>query len=423
MGSIENRGHGSWRVGIQVKTPNGWRWVRETVHVDPSLSLSRQRKEAERALAHLQTQVDAGEKGPSGLGYTVRTWAEEWLCNEVRPNCSPVTYADYHHLLHARILPMLGDVGLARLTPAMLSEWMAQLRVSPRLSTRLREDQLTRPRSPSRDVRPKNDKPLSAKTLLNYYQCLDTMLASAVRLGVIQDNPMTKVTRPRQKRRRVHFLDEEQAVALLRCLKDEPNMCYRAALLLALLCGLRLGEVGELKLSDIDWKRGTIDISRTIKYTPIEGSFVGEPKSEAGLRVIALPAGMMTVLREAKAYQEECKRLAPGVWRGEGWIVHAWDGGQLHHDTPSKWFRRFADAHGFEGVRFHDLRHTHASLLLANNIDVVSVARRMGHGDPSVTLRNYAHALDRRDRDAADQLDALFGNVSLPAAEPPHIDE
>ena len=65
----------------------------------------------------------------------------------------------------------------------------------------------------------------------------------------------------------------------------------------------------------------------------------------------------------------------------------------MHHDTPSKWFRRFADAHGFQGVRFHDLRHTHATILLANNIGVVAVAHRMGHDDPSVTLRTYAHAL------------------------------
>ncbi len=91
---------------------------------------------------------------------------------------------------------------------------------------------------------------------------------------------------------------------------------------------------------------------------------------------------MMTVLHEAQAYQDECKTQFPGGWQGEGLIVHGWVGRQLNKDTPSKWFRRFADAHGFEGIRFHDLRHTHATILLANNIDDVAVSSRMGHSAP-----------------------------------------
>lgn len=93
--------------------------------------------------------------------------------------------------------------------------------------------------------------------------------------------------------------------------------------------------------------------------------------------------------------------------------LDAWNGAQLHHDTPSKWFRRFADAHGFEGVRFHDLRHTHATILLANNIDAVAVATRMGHADASVTLRIYAHALRRRDEDAAKAAQGLLDRAQL----------
>ena len=120
---------------------------------------------------------------------------------------------------------------------------------------------------------------------------------------------------------------------------------------------MSLGEVGALRLGDVDWKRGAIDISQALKYTPQTGSFEGPPKCEAGERIIALPVGMMAVLDQTRAYQEDCKRAAPHLWVGEGWIVHAWNGAQLHHDTPSRWFRHFPDAHGFEGVRFHDLRH------------------------------------------------------------------
>ena len=225
-------------------------------------------------------------------------------------------------------------------------------------------------------------------------------------------NPMDKVDRPKAKKPKAHYLTEERAVELLRCLRHEENMCYRAALLLALLCGLRLGEVGELRLDDVDWKNGTIDISRALVYTPQTGSFAGDPKTEAGERLIALPPGMMAVLHETREYQKEVQTWAGDLWKGEGWIVHGWNGARLHHDTPSKWFRRFADAHGFEGVRFHDLRHTHATILLANSIDVVAVASRMGHADPSVTLKTYAHALRRRDEDAARTTQALLDRAA-----------
>ncbi len=415
---IEKRGKKSWRVGFQVETPEGRQWVRETIQVDPRLSEAKQRKEAQKALARLQTEVEAGIKGPLRV-HTVRSWSEKWLDDEIEPNCSPVTYDNYRYLLDSRILPLIGDVPLAKLTPTMLTDWLNQVRQSPRRSTRLADDQLARKRSPSQRLAPseRRSSALSAKTVSSYYGCMETMLSAAVRLGYLPYNPMNRVRPPRVRRQRAKSLSEEQAVELLRCLKAEPNMCYRAAVLLALTCGLRLGEVGDLKLSDVDWKRGTIDVSRALKYTPRAGSFVGDPKTESSVRPVTLPAGMMALLHETREYQEDCRRLVPHLWKGEGWIVHGWDGRQLHHDTPSKWFRKFADKNGFEGVRFHDLRHTHASILLANNIDVVAVASRIGHSDASTTLRIYAHALARRDKEAAKAMDQLLFAEALRDAE------
>lgn len=424
MGTIEKRGKGSWRIGVQVKTLDGWQWVRETIHVDPLLSEAKQRKEAEKAMLLLKVEIEDGKKVPSKGAETVRSWSETWMEKEIKPNASPVTYSDYRYLLDSRILPLLGDVPLASLTPIMLTEWLAQVRDSPRKTVRKKDDDLAHKRPPSQTLitAQKQARPLSNSTVAHYHSCMDAMLSAAVRLEILPNNPMDKVRKPPIKKKRVKFLTEEQALDLLRSLKDEPNMCYRAALLLALLCGLRLGEVGELKLSDIDWKKGTIDISRALKYTAQHGGFVDDPKTEAGQRIISLPAGMMVVLEETRKYQEECRQLVPHLWRGQGWIVHGWDGRQLHHDTPSKWFRRFADAHGYQGVTFHNLRHTHATLLLANNIDVVTVAYRMGHSDPSVTLRVYAHALGSRDQAAAHAFDQLFGDIDLPPAPDLHIE-
>ena len=420
MGTIEKRGKNSWRVGFQVETVTGWQWVRETLHMDPNLTERQQRRQAEKALARLEREVETGER-TVGREYTVRSWSEVWMEQHVKPNCTPVTYGDYRFLLDSRILPLLGDVPLTRLTPMKLTEWLNQVRESPRMNTRKADEDLSRHRAPSQKLATaaSRKKPLSPKTVLHYYTCMESMLSVAVQLEVLDRNPMERVQRPKVKRPKIKVLSEERAVELLRALADEPNMCYRAAVLLALLCGLRLGEVGELKLSDVDWENGTIDISRALKYAPQAGNFSGDPKTESSERNIALPMGMMVVLHETREYQEECRRMVPHLWQGEGWIVHGWDGRQLHHDTPSKWFRKFADAHGFQGVRFHDLRHTHASILLANNMDIVAVANRMGHSDASTTLRIYAHAFARRDYEAARTLDRLFGGIQLPA--PPEL--
>ena len=128
----------------------------------------------------------------------------------------------------------------------------------------------------------------------------------------------------------------------------------------------------------------------------------------------------MALLEETRLYHEEAKRLIGDRWRGDGLIVSAWDGTPLNKDTPSKQWRKFADKHGFEGIRFHDLRHSHASILFANNLDAVAVATRMGHASADTTLRIYAHALRRRDRESAAAMQALLDRAAgsdAPAAD------
>ena len=107
----------------------------------------------------------------------------------------------------------------------------------------------------------------------------------------------------------------------------------------------------------------------------------------------------------------------PDHWHGARYIVHSRHGARVNKDTPSKWFRKFADAHGYPELTFHGLRHVHATLLLQHNIDLQSVSSRMGHSDPSVTLRAYADAMPARDQAAAETLDHLLRSAS-PADDP-----
>ena len=297
MGFVEKRGQNSWRICTQVKVGGTWQWIRPTIHMDPDLPEDTQRREALRELANLEARL-AGELPEVP---TLSAWSETWLEKHLDDDASPVTVANYRYLLRSRILPILGETPIMDLTPAILTDWLHQVRHSPRKSTRLPEDQLSRPRSQGEKLIPasKAAKPLSVKTTLLYYGCMKTMLAAAVRIGLLDFNPMDRVKRPKQRKRKPTTLPERDVVALLSLIIEEAPRPLRLAVLLAMLCGLRLGEVGALRYMDVDWDAGTITISQALKYAPGTGSFLEVPKTDAGERVITLPPTMIRILRDA----------------------------------------------------------------------------------------------------------------------------
>ena len=415
MGTVEKRGKNSWRIATQIKVRGEWEWVRMTLRMDPSLSEDVQRRDAKRELRKLEARL-AGELEETP---TLREWSETWLTKHLDDNASPVTVANYRYLLTSRILPQLGDKYLPDLTPAILTDWLHNLRREKRKTTRLPDEKLKRPRREGEQLitDAKAAKPLSVKTALNYYGCMKTMLAAAVRTGLLEYNPMDRVPRPKKRKKKKKTLPEAEVIALLQLIITEAETPLKLSVLLAMLCSLRLGEVGALQYSSVDWTSGTITVDRSLKYTPATGSFIEAPKTDAGDRVITLPPSMIRILRDAMWQDVIEEQDEPEAWKGAGWIVHSRHGARVNKDTPSKWFRKFADANGYQGLTFHGLRHVHASVLLQHHVDLQSVSVRMGHSDPSVTLRAYADAMPARDQEAATAMDALLISAD-PAAHP-----
>ena len=406
MGTVEKRGKNTWRIGTQIKVAGQWQWVRVPLKMDPALSEDTQRRMANRELRMLEARL-AGELEDIP---TVKEWSETWLTKHIDQDASPVTVANYRYLLSSRILPQLGDLPITDLTPTKLTDWLYNLRKDKRKTTRLPDDQLKRPRRDGEKLitDAQAAKPLSVKTALLYYGCMKTMLAAAVRVGLLEFNPMDRVQRPKKRKKKKTTLPEAEVINLLQLIITEASQPLRLAVLLAMLCSLRLGEVGALKYSDVDFDAGTITVDRSLKYTPATGAFVAETKTDAGDRVITLPPSMVRILHDAMWDDVVESFDYPETWKGEFLIVHSRHGARVNKDTPSKWFRKFADAHGFQGVTFHDLRHIHATFLLQHRVDLQSVSARMGHSDPSVTLKVYADAMPARDQDAAAAMDQLL---------------
>lgn len=387
MATIEQRSANSWRVSVRLGVDQGRKFVRRSFSFPPNMPYADQRRRAEMEAAKLTVDVAEGRAVPSQGPMTVADFAGIWLRDHVDPNCSPQTAKQYRALLDGRILPALGDIRLDKLTAYDITKFLNAVRA---------------------DTSKSSGKPLSPRTVRHHYDTIAYMLNQAVRWSMLAVNPIERVQRPKIKKSRVKALDDDEAVRLLRCLAQEEDLSFRCAVLLALLCGLRLGEVSALNLSDVDWQRCEISINKSRNYAPKEGNYLGPPKSDAGDRIVSLPAGMMALLQECKDWQDGMKALIGDRWRGDGTIVCGWDGTPLHHDTPSKQFRAFAKRNGFEGLTFHGLRHTHATILMAGNMDAVTVARRLGHEDPSTTLRIYAEAIRKRDNESADIMDDLI---------------
>jgi len=309
--------------------------------------------------------------------------------------------ADYRKtidsLLRLHVLPTLGHKRIAALSRLELSAWEAAL-------SRKRQHN-------------SSGKLLSPRSVRHCHITLATIFKWGVINELIPRSPMDAIRPPRVRRHVPRFLDDEQAVCLLRQIAQEPNMEFRAAVLLALTAGLRLGEVCALTWQDIDWKHAAIHITKSLRQTSESGPVTDAPKTDDGIRTIAASAQMLTLLHETYLDQAERAGILGDRWKDSNLIVCNYDGSSLNKDTPSRWWKRFADKNGYQGVTFHNLRTSHVTILLANNMDAVAVASRLGHADATTTLHYYAMIVSRRDRDSAAVMDTLI-HTSLPDTAP-----
>ncbi|MBR3224321.1 MAG: site-specific integrase [Atopobiaceae bacterium] len=254
---------------------------------------------------------------------------------------------------------------------------------------------------------------LSSATLRAAHLAASQACEWAVGQGRAQGNPFTKVKRPKANYRQSRFLTQREATELATkvarnaeaymMLDDVRHASFCLAVCIALATGLRRGEVFALKWDDVDGDRLRVGVSKAVKA---DGS-VGNPKSIAGVRSVAIGKKLMKLLGKAEEWHSEilpadrpagCARL----------IVCDETGGRASMNAFEHWWRSWADRNGFVGLRFHELRHTHATLLISNGVDVKTVQMRLGHSSAVVTMSCYAHAIPLSDGAAAETLDAAL---------------
>lgn len=252
---------------------------------------------------------------------------------------------------------------------------------------------------------------LSSKTILHHHRLISSILSTAVQWQVIFSNPCERVKPPKVEKSDPHYLDETEAAYMLELLEAE-DIQYRTAIQLLLYTGFRRGELLGLEWPDIDFNNQVIHVRRSSLYLPDKGIFEDDTKNATSERAIKVSAAAFQSLREFEVWQKEQRLKMGDQWQHSNRLFTAWNGKPMHPDTLTGWFHDFVVRNKLPQISIHSLRHTNATLLIANKTPITTVADRLGHATPATTGKIYAHAIKSADAAAAEALENILAPVS-----------
>lgn len=378
-GHVTKRGKDSWTVVLSMgfdavtgKRQQQWISVKGT------------KKDAERKLAELLHQVDTGEfVKPNRV--TLAEFLERWLKDYARPSLGPRTFEGYEHIVRRHLVPGLGKILLTQLKPAHLQRYYAE-----KLS----------------DGRLDGKGSLSPRTVRHHHITLHGALQCAVKWGLVNRNPADAVDPPRFQSHEMHTLDEEGVRVLLEAARPTP---YYALFYLALYTGMRRSELLALRWSDVDLVLGHVSVCRSLHHLRDGSVIFRAPKTVKGKRMVALPPSAAMVLRDHRQRQEAIRAEFDKPLEDSDLIFSQPDGRPLLPDTVTRAWINLARKTGFRGIRLHDARHTHASLMLKQGIHPKIVQERLGHASIGITLDTYSHVAPGLQAAAALRFDEGLG--------------
>lgn len=427
----------------------------KTFILNETLTEKQKANELNRLVVKFEEDVKNG-RILDGRKISFRDFVELWKKDHATVHLQPKTLFRYEKLLE-RIIPAIGHIKVAEIRPTHLLELYNGLKaknsrtiltyrakgklldtmkarnldikglaVQSQLSTKtiaqiVKGRNTNKARSVSDALGVKiNDvfepveeqKSLSGTTILHHHRLISSILNCAVQWQIIERNPADRVKAPRADEKETEHFNADEVSLMFRLLDKEPIQ-YKCMIYVAFFSGCRSGELTGLTWDDIDFENCILRIERATQYIPGKGTFVKEPKNKSSKRVIAMPKIAIDVLREYKAEQETFKEFlaADESLNSKNeldFIFTQIDGSPIFPTTPSNWFRRFLKRNELPQMPFHGLRHTNASILISENVDVQTVAKRLGHTKATTTTSIYSHFLEKPDRGAADILDNVF---------------
>ena len=309
--------------------------------------------------------------------YTVEQWMDEWFENVAKIKVRPSSHQTYRGYIDHHIAPNIGKIPLEKLSTMDLQKLYRKLMNKGRVERIESKDQ---------------PKGLSAKTVRNINQVISSAMDFAVAQKIISENPCKAVSLPKVEHKEMQTIPAEQLQAFLTEAKATGvyEMYY-----IELATGLRRGELLGLKWQDIDWKNGIIKVRRQIAR--VDGQIVEAPlKTKNSYRAVSISPQAIEVLREQKRKTNDA------------YVFPSPNGGPISPDSVNNMLKRVLERAGIPKVRFHDLRHTFATIALQNGVDIKTVSGMLGHFSAGFTLDTYAHVTTAAQKEAAQTMENVL---------------
>jgi len=373
-GHIRKRGKDSWTVVVYVgvdpttgKERRVWRSVKGT------------KKDAEILLTQLLNQRQMGIDVPSAR-LTSGAYLEQWLDAYAKANVGTKTYLRYESLIRIHIAPAIGSLPLAKLRPLHIQNTYGLMRQNG----------------------------LSPRTILQAHRVLKEALKHAVGWQLLGRNPADSVEGPKVPRAEIRVLSASDVEALIRVAEKTQ---WGALTHIAVMTGLRMGELLGLRWQDVDLDTGRIYVRQTLQWLS-GGRYVFQPpKTHRSARSVALSPATAERLRGHRKEQIESRLLLGAAWSDEHDLVFVTSiGTPMQPSNIRRAHCQILKRAGLPaGIRFHDLRHAHATLLLKEGVHPKIVSERLGHAGISITLDTYSHVIPGLQEEAAAKLDRTLG--------------
>jgi integrase len=360
-GSISPRSNGTWRAQVTLQ---GRR-----------LSFTaKTRRDCQEWIRQTQGQVDNGMTF-AGYRQCLADYLADWMKVQ-KTVFRPSTWSHYSQLLRMYILPMIGDCNLRNVRTEYIQRLYNHL----------------------------IDQKVGIPTIRKIHKLLRSAFEQAVASSVISNNPIAHTRPPKEPETEIHVWSEDQVSTFFAAISDHK---WEALFSLAVVTGARRGELLGLQWENLDWVKHIIRIDKQLSKTPNNGPMFQPLKTKSSKRTIDLGETTIQILRKHYEHQRLQRIAADERWIEHGLIFSNSKGGPICASHMTRIFKDIAMASGLPLIKFHALRHTNATTLLAKGIPTLIVSKRLGHSRPSTTLNVYAHMVDGMGSEAAKAMDEL----------------
>jgi len=337
------------------------------------------KKEAETELGKILGEISSGTYIPP-KNLTVKQYMDNWLETYALPNLKTTTYTTYEMNVRRHINPYLGKTELQKLNPLQIQSFYDYLLKNGRVDGK---------------------GGLAGKTIVQIHRILAKAFKQAYRLQLLNKIPTDFVDPPKKKKYKPTILKEEDIPRLLNAFRDTD---LYMPVLLGINLGLRRGEVLGLRWQDIDFIKRIITINQTL--VGVKGAKFTTPKSESSHRAILISDGLIKELSDHQAKQNKMKEfLGKGYNHKDDLVCCRIDGSIIHPGTLNNLFNRRLEKFKIDHIRFHDLRHTNATMMLKGKIPAKVASQRLGHSTIGVTLDIYSHVMNDMQEEASEYLE------------------